>query len=376
MTPYLTGATRWESAAPGMPPAAAQGWRQLLRDQADSNRQAGRERQSLAGDLVDAIPGSPLLKGALGLAGLGGAMALVGRGVGDATSEYTELTDLRRRLGEVAEDFQQFRRRITAAGEGLGVTRLETLRLTEAFAHASGEVQQLPERVEDTIGFARGMGLEPNQVAPWLGRASFLGVTGQQGSMSDRELMLLLGETLSRGGMYGKADEVMASLERYVGQVQQATLRAPDLSEFARLRGTMYESDLPGLRGEGGDRLIAAIEGAIRGANGGDARSWTVARALDMPGMTLAMQEYLREGGLFEIPRETFDDPRLSGKSTIELVMDEMRRMYGGLKEQDPYLYLLGMGSTLGMGQHTGHRHAPGRSLGGRVRSIPRARPG
>lgn len=312
---------------------------------------------------LDAIPFSGLIKKGAALAGLGSIYAAVSGGVSSAQQNVTGTTDLYRRLRDLDTGFDDFYAQVKRVGEGLGVASNEAIRLSAAFTKTAAQTDGVAEQTTDAIGIARSFGMELEPTVQWLARMNRQGATGQRGSMSDRELLGMVAQTIAEGDMFANGEDVLRAIEGHVGRLSDTALRitAGSVENYASLRAAMYRSDYAGLRGPAGDNMLASIDNSIRGANGPDARSFMVARALQPLGLDVIEQEYLREAGAFTPINEALrgtalgDRFKRDDRTVFELVyaqaMKDSTTIAGGMSNPDMAAYKFA-GGALGLNMH------------------------
>lgn len=261
----------------------------------------------------------------MALAGIGGVTSSLFTGVNEAEGEAVQLDMFKRQIGDISTDFDRFRNQIRSVGEGLGITYQESVKLAQSFAKVSAEsnVDVIRKEVRDSISFARGFGLDPAQSANFYGQMRFKGVTGENGEMNDRQLALTIGEAIGSSGMWSRTDEIMQSIARWVDTSERVMVRAPNVDKFAEFQAMMNASNQPGLRGAGGEAVIAALDNMVRRPGGGESGEFFAYRSLGRreDGSTLNPYEYeyLKEEGAFGTERSAFGTRDESGR----LVMDE-----------------------------------------------------
>lgn len=305
----------------------------------------------LAGTIAGMIPMGRALKVLAGMAGLGGVVTMLGQGMRDSMATGESVTGLMRRT-QSGEDtgFGAMRDEIRLMGEEFGIVGTEAAQLANIFHRATRSMdrQTVLMETQQSMAFAKGFGLEQAATARYFGEAQFAGVAGgKSGQMSQREFALMIGETVSQGGMYARTEEVMGSFQRYIDQVQSRTLLAPEgIDRFANFRAAMYEqanNGMPGLAGQAGQALIDQINSALVNPGGGESGRHVMMRALG-PGVGFNPWdiEYQAEKGMFA-------DLGNTGVTNIESIVNTVR---GDTSGGGHAMLRSGLSSLLGISNH------------------------
>ena len=217
-----------------------------------------------------------MLGGLMGGLKLGGALMGIGGGIQIITQSYKSARALgqtadefMRRVKPTGEAFLDLRDRLAGVGKDLGIAGEDAAKLGAAYLKAAGgTADSAIQGATGAAGFGRGFGIDPNTSAETFGRIEFL--TGGKGGMNQKELAILIGETIAKSGMWAKSEQVLETFKNHVEQVSARTLQAPgDLGEFAALRASMYSNtQYPGLKSSG-ENLLGAMQSAIANPGGG-----------------------------------------------------------------------------------------------------------
>lgn len=259
------------------------------------------------GAIAGAYGGGGLVGGAMGLArGLGiGALALGAYKVGQGVSEGYDLAKeragtldaLKRQLGDVGVSFERLKAISEGAADGLQINSKEAAELAKEFNRLSrghGGVGGLMDATRVSVGVSRAYGLDPS-----AGVGFFGGMANMDRRQNNRELALLLAETINRSGMSARADEVMQAIQGYAASVSRMVMGTGGLREYSGAY-----SSLMGMHGMTSDTassiLSAANASVMRMGGAGEAGQNFTLTALSRHGALNPVQAMaLAEGGLF-----------------------------------------------------------------------------
>jgi hypothetical protein len=277
---------------------------------------------------------------ALGLAGVGGAIALAHQAVRGAQEEATGLDSLMRSLKDTSGSFDEFRKQVERSGRGLALTYQESVQLAHQFAHVSsfGNQKQVIEGARVGEGFARGFGLAPAQGVAGIAQGARLGI----GRYTPRQLSRIFADAIAASGLHSRAGEVMQHAAQFMASSERMMVRSPNIRAysnlFASLNKAATEQGMPGLRGPGAASLIQSMDAAFRrGGGAGIAGQNFIWQALNQHGPRLDpyQVQLQQQGGLFATREDIFGADSLLGKgagankTNYENVMEEMNRRFG-----------------------------------------------
>lgn len=281
-----------------------------------------------------------MMRWALPAMGLAGAGVMGRQGLTSATDEATETSRLRRSMAALNTDFETFREQVRQAGEGLGMTYEETVKLTGSFARASGQNDENAFRdARQAMGFARSFGMDPAQTVGRFGRASWLQAGG--GDADPKQIAGLFADAIAAGDMFTKGDEVIDAILSWVAASERVMVNAPNVAAYAGLQASMNRSDAPGLRGEAGAAVLSRMDSAIRGGGGaGEAGQNFLYRILSGTGVRnpFDVQYQLEEGAFAELD---------NGQTMFESVRDALKAQYS-----DPKMRASAGSRLLGLSMH------------------------
>lgn len=219
------------------------------------------------GGMLGGLMGGLKLGGAL-LGITGGAQVVMqsyraARALGQTTDQFM------RQVKPTGEAFTDLRDRLANVGKDLGIAGEDAAKLGAAYLKAAGgTADSAIAGGTGAAGFARGFGIDPATSAEAFGRIEFL--TGGKGGMGQREIAILIGETVAKSGFWAKSEQVLEAFKGHVEAVSARTLQAPsDMAEFAALRASMYgNTQYPGLKSSG-ENLLGAMQNSIQHPGGG-----------------------------------------------------------------------------------------------------------
>lgn len=342
----LPGAYDAPPAPPGQPPAPPPP------GGGNENFQGGVQRaQSMA---------MAFGKSMLALAGINSVMGMASKAVDLATEEAVGLDTLKRRSGDLGVSFDKLQDQVRSAGDGLGITYVESVRLAQQYAKLTGQFQNA-EGVKSGMGLSRAFGLDPTEGVQFFGTMQRLKVQGtdEQGS---RRLALMIGEAVAKSGYPGKVDELISAVANYAMDISRQTLSAPNVGDYAGYLTTLMRSGYVGTSPEGSAGILnAADQAARRGGNMGDASKNFMFAALRNanPGMDVFQVQAMIQGGLFGTTANTFGSGtplgdlwgrrgiKMSGRTNLQNYMALAERMYGGNIEMQTDA----MANTFGLSQ-------------------------
>lgn len=290
--------------------------------------------------------------GGLALAGVGGFMAMAGKGAGQAGQESVSADTLKRATGDLAVDFMSLRNNVRDATEGLGVAYLEGQKLASQFARESGHagVGELDKNLRTGIGFSRSYGMDPAAGVGFFGSMRRLGVVNND--QDQRRLALMIGDAVAKSGNSARADEVLQAIQGYAEQTSRLTLTQANVGAYGSYLTSLMQTGRPGLDPSGAAAILGAADNAVRrgGAMGEASLNFSLAAMLrNQPGLDPITAKGMLEGGLFGTANNTFGagaslgdwyaskglKTPTGGQTNFEMMMPMLRRQYGA---NSPYL--------------------------------------
>lgn len=287
------------------------------------------------------MPGAKgLLKFGLGLAGIGTVVSGISKlasktleGEKKAEAEGQQIDFFKREMGAISTSFDDIRESSRNLTKGLMLTYSESVKLSRHYAKAAGEedYRMVHASIKESVGFARGFGLDENQSNSNFAQYQFMGLTPKPGDQ--RRLAISIAEAIGRSGIFTRTGDLMGALTRYVHNTESVGVSAPNAAAFASMYASMNESDAPpGLKGAMGENILSRIQQSLVNPGAGEAGKFFMLRAL---GSVLGpfKQQYLAEGGLFETENKAFGEG--SDETNISKVISQLNK---DLKGADPHL--------------------------------------
>jgi hypothetical protein len=282
----------------------------------------------------------------LALAGIGSLMAMAGRATDLATEEATGADTLKRRMGDLGVEFVKLRDRTRAAGDGLGVTYVESQRLAQAYSREVGnlgktDLENLGGNLHTQFGFARSYGIDPAASTQFFGQMARFGIGRDE--REQRKLALMIGDAIARNGYGGKVEDLLRSVADYTATASRMTLTVANASGYANALTSLTSRGIPGLDPASAAALLGSADSSIRrgGAMGEASLNFSYAALRNSsPGMNPVQAIALMEGGLFGTTRGIFggNSPlakymgrgiRLDDTTTLDKMIPLLRRSYG-----------------------------------------------
>lgn len=264
------------------------------------------------------FPVGGMMKGMAALAGIGGLMAMVGKGVSSASDEGASIDRLLRSVDDTSHSFDRFRSLVRQAGDNLQLSNEETARLTVQFAKLSNAatIAGAAGDTRNAVGFARSFGLAEDSTVAKFAQAKFLGATEQ------KQFAVMIADAIGSGKMWGKGDEVLASVVQWMQSSTAILARTPSISGYLDMQARMNASGVAGLMGGQGAALLGQLDQGVRHPGMGEAGTTFMWRAMSQ-GKALDPFEfkYRLEEGAF--------GGKKGGPTNLQLAMDTANQMYG-----------------------------------------------
>jgi hypothetical protein len=281
----------------------------------------------------------------LALAGIGSMLAMANRAKDLATEEAVGNDTLKRRMGDLGVSFDYLRQQARAAGDGLGVTYVESMRFTTAYSKEVGNLgatdlnnQSLSHRMRGIYGFSRAFGVDPGEGTQFFGQMARYGVGRDE--VGQRRLAMLIGDAVARSAYGGKVEDFMKAIADYTATSARMMLTTPNSGAYANALTSLSSRGLPGLDPESAARILSAADSATRrgGAMGNASLNFSYAALRNFsPGMSPVDAMMVMEGGLFGTSNQALRGPggRYMGKikgddiTNFDKMMPLMRAHYG-----------------------------------------------
>lgn len=268
------------------------------------------------GGLTGGVAG--LLRG-LGIGALAYGAFKVGQGINEgyelAKERAQTLDTLKRQMGDLGINFEKLKRMSEGAADGLSINSKEAAKLAEEFNRLSRGGDRSPEglmgSVRTGVGLSKAYGLDPG-----VGVQFLAGMRNIDPRRNNRELALLIGETINRSGMAARADEVMQAVQSFAAATSRMALSSPNLTAYAGAYGSMMGSRTPGLTSEVTANILATANASIMRMGGaGEAGMNFILAAMNRTGSINPIAAMaLAEGGLFGTRAGVFDPSGAIGR--------------------------------------------------------------
>lgn len=208
---------------------------------------------------------------------IGGVLAAVGA-TAIAVGQFKEVKEqhnivdpMFRQTQANGTEYIGFMEQLRNIGDGFGVLNEEALKMGATFASNSRVIDRnkIAEETKGAIAFAKGGGMNPEMMVAAFAKAQMAGVAGSNSKFSQKEYASMIAETIARSGLSGQGDKIIAAFQNYTDSQEARTLQAPDISEYMKLRTSMYdvgkEGKMVGLMGQHGDNLAKNLDDGVVG---------------------------------------------------------------------------------------------------------------
>ncbi|HEX8886142.1 MAG TPA: hypothetical protein VF797_16775, partial [Noviherbaspirillum sp.] len=314
-------------------------------------------RGAIAG--ANAPSGGGLLGGGMGLLkGFGiGSLALGALKLGQMGSEGMDLAKernatldtLKRQMGDLGVSFSTLKAVSDMAAEGMGINSKEAAQLAQEFNRLSRGAETSAEGLTDAVrtgaGLGKAYGLDPSAGVGYLA-----GMRNIDPRQNNRELAIMLADTIARSGMNAKADEVMHAMTGFAAVTTRMSLSAPNMGAYSGAYSSLMGAGYTGMTGDVAASILSQANGAMTrmGAMGEASQNFTYAAMRNAGGTSLNpfTARTLAEGGLFGSRSSVFADgtplARLYGRmgtdvgqlaggrgastTNLEAIVDQMER--------------------------------------------------
>lgn len=271
----------------------------------------------LRGAMTGAGGGGGMLGGSMGLLkGLGiGSLAFgaikAGQGVNEGYDLYKDraitLDSLKRQMGDLGVSFEILTQDSKLFSQGLAVNSKEFAELAQEMNRASGGADKTEEGLfsstRTAASVAKAYGTSESESVRFFG-----GMRHIDPKQDNRELALLLGETINRSGMFGRPEEVMQALKSFAEATSRISLNAPNMPAFAGAYTDLVSSKTPGLTSEVAANILSTASASVaRGGSAGEAGQFFNYQALRAHGDVSPVEAAaLMQGGLFGTRSDVF----------------------------------------------------------------------
>jgi hypothetical protein len=258
-----------------------------------------------------ASEGGGLGGGALGLlrgtaigAAVFGALKVgqgISEGVDMARDRAQGLDTLKRQMGDVGVSFEKLKDYADRLSDGLGVNSQEFVKLEanlQRLSRTTESPQSLAEGTALGIGVSRSYGLDAGAAGNFFG-----GMRNVDPRQSNRELALILADTIARSGMNARADEVMQAILGFTSTASRLSLSSANAAAFGGAYSGLMSTHLPGMTSDTASNILMQANAGVTGmgAGAGEAGRAFMLSAFNRGGarMNPIQAEALAQGGLF-----------------------------------------------------------------------------
>lgn len=242
------------------------------------------------------------------------AGGVVGGGMEGAQNESIATSDLRSSVGGLSVSFSALSGQIKTAGLNLGIVSTETVHLAKNFAHISGmaskDVGQLGSEVHNSIGFARGFGLDPSQATSFFATMRMSGAS--KNNEDNRRLGSVIAESIVKGGSMAKADEVIAAIGNFATTTARNSFNAPNVEGFASALTALTSKRMPGLDVQGAANVLNTMDASFKGGESEAGKTFKLATYSNLYGPKFNMldADLVTQQGMFGNARGAFNQAR------------------------------------------------------------------
>lgn len=237
-----------------------------------------------------------------------GAAAYGAYKLGSAVSEGVDMSKdraqgadlLKRQMGDIGISFDRLKAYADRLADGLGVNSNEFIKLESSLQKLSRTVES-PESLGAAtafgIGISRSYGLDAGAGGNFLG-----GMRNIDPKQNNRELALVLADTIARSGMNARADEVMQAILAFSAATTRSSLSPGNVAAFGNAYGGLLSTHLPGMTPDTASSLLMQANAGVMnmGAGAGEAGRAFMLSAFNRNGALNPLQaQALAEGGLF-----------------------------------------------------------------------------
>lgn len=190
-----------------------------------------------------------------------------------AVNHYTDmtvqesfgLTDLRRGISAMNQDFEKFRKSIRAAGEGLDVTFNESLAMSRLYAGTAGASGSAATRFGASQGMllSRAFGMELGQGTGMMGRAGWLGLKNGDA----KEQMMMLAQVLEGSHLGGRQAEAAEAMLKFADKSASLIGEGGNIEGYTAKLLALFNSKDQGVKANAGG-IMSGIDDVIRHGGG------------------------------------------------------------------------------------------------------------
>lgn len=221
-------------------------------------------------------------------------------GVDMAKDRALGLDTLKRQMGDVGVSFDKLKEYADRLSDGLGVNSQEFVKL-EANLQRLSRTTESPESLASAtafgVGVSRSYGLESGAAGSFFG-----GMRNIDPRQNNRELAVILADTIARSGMNSRADEVMQAIINFTSTASRTSLTSGNPGGFGSAYASLLGTHLPGMTPETAASMLMQANAGVTsmGAGAGEAGRAFILSAFNRNSRVNPIQaEALAQGGLF-----------------------------------------------------------------------------
>lgn len=275
---------------------------------------AARGAQEAGGGFFGGAAGF-LRGGAIGAAAFGAYKlgSAVSEGIDTSKDRAQNADVLKRQMGDIGISFDRLKAYSDKLADGLGVNSNEFIKLESSLQKLSRTVES-PESLGAAtalgVGISRSYGLDSGAGGNFLG-----GMRNIDPKQNNRELALILADTIARSGMNARADEVMQAILSFTAATTRMSLSPGNVAAFGNAYGGLLSTHLPGMTPDTAQGLLMQANSGVMsmGAGAGEAGRAFMLSAFNRHGAMNPIQaQALAEGGLFGTRASVFGGGAIS----------------------------------------------------------------
>jgi hypothetical protein len=240
--------------------------------------------------------------GFLGLAG--GVLGITAHALSLAKQYFEATNSITKAFDEGRAGIERYDKSIAEHATSLRMGRNELLQTEKAYLRVAGArqgLEKLSGAVHTAGQFALGMGLDVGQTSLKFAGLQQAGVHGGDSKQSTRQFAALLADAINQGGMRGREDELISSVQTLANAQLSVLTKPGGMAGILGVMTDMNASDQPGLQGARGAALLARMGEGIRNPQG-ELGELAMYQALARPGMNYFDFKYKQEEGLENLP--------------------------------------------------------------------------
>lgn len=245
-----------------------------------------------------------LLRGTAIGAAVFGALKIgqgISEGVDMSKDRALNIDTLKRQMGDIGVSFDKLKQYSDKLSDGLGVNSVEFIKL-EANLQKLERVTESPAALAQStafgVGVSRSYGLDSGAAGNFFG-----GMKNVDSRQNNRELALILADTIARSGMNARADEVMQAILSFSTTVSRISLAPGNVGAFGSAYAGLMGTNLPGMTPENASSILMQANQGVTGmgAGAGEAGRNFMLGAFNRGGggINPIEGEALAQGGLF-----------------------------------------------------------------------------